>query len=153
MSTIQEIDHLLKDLGAFVAGGQSEEMVSAAETKLGVFFPPSFREYLLKWGNVSCEGYEYYGLTRNDDFDNGSTPNCVWFTLKKRHDVGLPHSLVVFRNINDEEYICIDTDRHLGNVERRVVIWDNVDRMVSQTLAINFADYLREELTDISEDV
>lgn len=153
MSTIEDIDHLLKDLGAFVAGGQSEEMVSAAESKLGVSFPPSFREYLLRWGNINYEGYEYYGLTRNGDFDNASVPNFVWFTLKKRQDVGLPQSLIVFRNVNDEEYICIDTARNLERDERQVVIWDNLVRTISQTLAVSFADYLREELTEIAEDM
>lgn len=77
----------------------------------------------------------------------------MWFTLKKRHDVGLPHSLIVFRNVNDEEYICIDTDQELERDERQVVIWDNLDRTISQTLVVNFADYLREELTEIAEDV
>jgi len=152
MSKNEEINYLLNNIGAFVAGGQSEVMVSAAESKLGVLFPPSFREYLLKWGNVSCDGYEYYGLTSNSDFENASVPNCVWFTLKKRVDVGLPNSLIVFRNVNDEEYICVDTDQTLEGDERKVVIWDNLERTISKVLDINFADYLCEELAEIAED-
>jgi len=152
MSIYDEIDQLLKDLNAFVAGGRDEAMVDAAESKLGVSFPPSFREYLLKWGNLSFDGYEYYGLTRNSDFENASVPNCVWFTLKKRVDVGLPHSLVVFRNVNDEEYICVDTEQALDGEEQPVVIWDNVDRTVSRTSALRFADYLHEELAQFAED-
>ncbi|WP_147274261.1 hypothetical protein [Bremerella cremea] len=35
MSTIEEIDHILNDLGAFIAGCQPEVMVSDAESKLG----------------------------------------------------------------------------------------------------------------------
>ena len=101
MSKYDEIDELLKKADAFVAGGQGPTMVSAAEAKLSVVFPPSFREYLLRWGNLSFDGYEYYGLTRNSDFENASVPNCVWFTLRKRIQVGLPKSYVVFRNKND----------------------------------------------------
>lgn len=152
MSTIEEIEHILNDLDAFIAGGQPEAMVSAAESKLGVSFPPSFREYLLRWGNVSCDDVEYYGLTRNDDFDNGGIPNCVWFTTRKRTTVDLPHSLVVFRNINDEAYYCIDTNQVLENDERKIVIWDNAAREISQTLAVNFAEFLLEELSEMSED-
>lgn len=151
MSNIEEIEQILNDLDAFIAGGQPEAMVSAAESKLGVSFPPSFREYLLRWGNVSCDEVEYYGLTRNGDFDNGGIPNCVWFTIRKRTTVGLPLSLVVFRNINDEEYYCIDTNEVLENDERKIVIWDNVAREISRTLDGNFTDFLLEELTEISE--
>ena len=38
----------------------------------------------------------------------------MWFTLKKRHDVGLPHSLIVFRNVNDEEYLRFAEDVRAG---------------------------------------
>lgn len=152
MSIFEEIEQLLNDLDAFIAGGQPEAMVGAAESKLGVSFPPSFREYLVRWGNISCDDLEYYGLTRNGDFDKGGVPNCVWFTMSKRTTVGLPHSLIVFRNINDEEYLCIDIDQALDNDERKIAIWDNIEREISQTLDVNFADFLLEELTEISDD-
>lgn len=145
---MEEIDQLLRDVDAFVAGGQSETMVIAAEAKLGVALPPSFREYLLKWGNLSFGSYEYYGLTCNGDFENASVPNCVWFTLKKRIEVGLPHHLVVFRNINDDLYICIDADHILDEDEGSIAVWDNADRTVSETLAVTFADYLHDELAE-----
>ena len=72
--------------------------------------------------------------------------------MSKRTTVGLPHSLIVFRNINDEEYLCIDTDQALDNDERKIAIWDNIEREISQTLDVNFADFLLEELTEISDD-
>lgn len=146
MAQYDEIDQLLKKVDAFVAGGQSEGMVAAAEAKLDLVFPPSFRKYLTKWGNLSFDGYEYYGLTRNGDFENASVPNCVWFTLRKRSQVGLPNSYVVFRNNHDEEYFCIDTNHVLVGEERGIAIWDNVERSTSQSLDVNFIDYLREEL-------
>lgn len=148
MSSQDDVDQLLRDSDAFVAGGQTETMVAAAEAKLGVSFPPSFREYLLKWGNLSFGSYEYYGLTRNGNFENSTIPNCVWFTLRKRSQVGLPHSLVIFRNNDDDEYVCIDTDHVLNGGERGIAIWDNVERSVSQSLQMNFMDYLREELME-----
>lgn len=152
MSQYDDVDQLLTESDAFVAGGQSEEMVAAAEEKLGVEFPPTFREYLMRWGNLSFGAYEYYGLTRNADFENASVPNCVWFTLRKRIQVGLPQSLIVFRNNNDEEYICIDTNRALDGGERGIAIWDNVHKSTSCSLDLNFIDYLREELLEqISE--
>ena len=145
MSSHDEIDRLLKGLNAFIAGGQSEAMIAAAESELGLSFPASFREYLLRWGNLSFDGYEYYGLTQSSDFKKAGVPNCVWFTLRKRADVGLPHSLVVFRNDNDEEYVCIDSE---PQGEERIVIWDNVGRCVSESFSMSMLDYLREELSE-----
>ena|SRR5579863_1387398 len=74
MSKYDEIDQLLVESDAFVAVGQGEATVAAAESKLDVSFPPSFREYLRTWRNLSFGGYEYYGLTRNGDFDNSGVP-------------------------------------------------------------------------------
>ncbi|QDV18395.1 Antitoxin YobK [Gimesia panareensis] len=145
MTRFDEIDQLLKQADAFIAGGQSAEMIAAAQARLGVTFSASFRAYLLKWGNLSFNGYKYYGLTRNADFDHASIPNCVWFTLRKRVQVGLPESLVVFRSENDEEYYCLETAQTRDD-ECPVVIWDNIAREISQTLNLSFIDYLREEL-------
>lgn len=152
MSIYDQLENQLEELDAFVAGGQPEPMVAAAEAKLGVTFPPSFRTYLHRWGNLSIDDVEYYGLTRNDDFDNAAVPNFVWFTLRKRKAVGLPDNLLVFRNINDEVYVCIDTNQPLPGDERRVVTWDNVDRVVDNVLDRNFAEYLADELTEIAEE-
>ena len=63
---------------AFVAGGQSEEW-SPPQQLVGI--SPSFRKYLTKWG-IFADSYEYYGLTRNGDFENASVLNCVRFTLE-----------------------------------------------------------------------
>lgn len=151
MSLIDEIEKQLDQADAFIAGGQSAEVISAAESKLGVSFPPSFREYLSRWGNLSFDGYEYYGLTRNTDFENGSVPNCVWFTLRKRLAAGLPDRLVVFRNENDDVYYCVDTEHILEGNECGVTIWDHIDRSVDQRLNCNFLEFLNEELVEFLE--
>ena len=151
MSLHDEVDQLLKDTDAFVAGGQEDATIASAEAKLGVLFPPSFREYLRRWGNLSFDGCEYYGLTRNTDLEKAGVPNCVWFTLRKRSQVGLPQGLVVFRNNDDDEYICIDTDQKLNGDERGIAIWDNIERSVSHSLPVNFIEFLRDELLECRE--
>ena len=152
MSLFDEIEKQLEQSGAFIAGGQSPETITAAEAKLGVTFPPSFREYLLRWGNISFDGYEYYGLTKNTDFENASVPNCVWFTLRKRSLLDLPDRFIVFRNENDEVYYCLDMEQMLEEKERGIAIWDNLNHSVSQTLNINFIEFLHEELSEFLEE-
>ncbi|MDA7980773.1 MAG: SMI1/KNR4 family protein [Pirellulales bacterium] len=142
MSKYEEVDEILKSVDAFVDGGQPETIVTSAEAKLGLVFPTTFRKYLLKWDNVSFGALEYYGLTSNADFDNASVPNSIWFTLRKRGDVGLPSDLVVFRISNDKEYMCIRGTSSQEEGEQ-VVIWDNVEREISQVIDTSFIDYLR----------
>ncbi|WP_197994342.1 SMI1/KNR4 family protein [Gimesia maris] len=50
MTQFDEIDQLLKEADAFIAGGQPEQMVNAAEATLGFSFPHTFREYLFTLG-------------------------------------------------------------------------------------------------------
>lgn len=148
MAPNDDIEQLLKQADACIAGGQSDEMIAAAEDRLGVTFPASFRAYLSQWGNLSFNGYEYYGLTPNADFDHSGIPNCVWFTLRKREQIGLPASLVIFRNENDEEYFCLDTSQTRGDNECPVVIWDNMVGEIAQTLNASFSEFLQAELTE-----
>ena len=115
-------------------------------------FPRSFRDYLREWGNISFDGHGYYGVTRTRDFDRAGVPNAVWFTIRKRRDVGLPPSLVICRNINDDEYLCINTTQKLNGDERAMVWWDNVDRRIAQTLSVTFIDFLREDLEELLKD-
>jgi hypothetical protein len=147
MAPNDDIEQLLKQAEACIAGGQSDEMIAAAEARLGVTFPASFRAYLSQLGNLSFNGYEYYGLTRNADFDHSGIPNCVWFTLRKRDQIGLPAPLVIFRNENDEKYYCLDTTQTRDD-ECPVVIWDNITREISQTLNARFSEFLQAELTE-----
>jgi len=144
------LDEIQEQMGAigdvFVAGGRPES-VEAAESRLGVRLPASFRGYLERWGNLSVGSIEYYGLTRNDHFDNAAVPNFVWFTLRKREQVGLPSDLVVFLNKDGDEYVCLDTSKMMDD-ECPVVIWDNVSRAVSEVLECDFAEYLLGELDE-----
>lgn len=148
MSKYPDLDELLEQLDAFIAGGQPDQ-IDAAEVKLGLKFPQTFKDYLSEWGNLSAEGQEYYGLTRSGDFDNSGVPNCVWYTLTERVDVGLPDELVIVRNDNGEQYICIECN--LPGNEERIVYWDNIEREVDRTVNMTFVEFLKEELEELLE--
>ena len=148
MSDYPEIDKMLQEIDAFAAGGQPEAAIEAAERKLGLRLPKSFRKYLLEWGNISFGPFESYGLTQNCDFENSGIPNCVWFTIKKREAVGLPANLVVFRNENDDVYLCLNTGIAVNDDECSIAKWNNVNRCIEEVLQISFIEYLAEELRD-----
>ncbi len=67
MATFEEVSRLLET--ASLAGPASEEAIKCAEDKLGVQFPPSYRQFLASCGAALCRGFEIAGLfpSPNDD--------------------------------------------------------------------------------------
>lgn len=146
MDIFADIDALLETApDVFIAGEKSPEMVEAAETRLGISLPVSFKTFLRKYGNLSFGSTEYYGLTANADFDKSSVPDFVWFTLRRTGE--LPAGYAVFRSDNGEQYACLDTGSLDESGECPVVLWDVIDRD-GREVPMNFAEFLKEELTE-----
>jgi len=60
MSSLKDIVRLLEK--ATIAGGVSDQVIHAAEERLGVRFPPSYRQFLSRYGALFTEGSELSGL-------------------------------------------------------------------------------------------
>lgn len=145
---IEDVKESLSDVvDLFVGGPHQEAEVAAAEKALGVTLPESYRAFLLNWGNIALGNIEYYGLTKSSDFDSAGVPNVVWFTQRKRLQVGLPDALVVFQNDNDEVYYCINTELETRD-KYPIVVWNNLDRCIANEFEIDFFAFL---LGDIEE--
>lgn len=93
------------DLADF-EGPKYEQLVAAAEQRLGVTFPPEYRLFLLELGAGSFGGTEVYGVI-GDDFDNSGIPDAVWNTLTMRNDDGLAYDLVAFHAVGNGEQLCL----------------------------------------------
>ncbi|QDU99021.1 SMI1/KNR4 family protein [Lignipirellula cremea] len=79
---------------AFNSGPAPEITVAAAEASLGLRFPPSYRQYLLRYGASLCSGFEIFGLPPVPD--PGGQPqwsNTTESTLRLRPD-GLPENSI-----------------------------------------------------------
>lgn len=63
-------------------GARSETLVKAAEEKLDLTFPPSYRRFLLEFGAGSFGASELYGVI-DENFENSSAPNGIWCTLQE----------------------------------------------------------------------
>ncbi len=109
------------DLADFV-GERPEELVEQAEAALGLRFPPSYRAFLRELGAGDIAGEEFYGLI-TDDFENSSVPNGIWLTLDEREVSGLPESMVIVYEEDDEGYVAIDTAQQRPGDEHPVVLW------------------------------
>ena len=124
MSQLEQALQLIQanqDQGYFV-GPRGEPLIRAAETALGLAFPPTYRRFLAELGCGDIAGAEFYGLI-DDNFASGSVPNGIWLTLKLRNTNLLPPSLVVVSDIGDGGYYAIDTSQRDSQGENPIVAW------------------------------
>ena len=79
---IDEIEEIIianPDL-ADISVGVRQIILDNAQKYLGVQFPPSYQEFLRRWGTLSFGPNEYYGVT-GQDFEKAGIPDAVWFTM------------------------------------------------------------------------
>lgn len=127
-------------------GQVSAEWINKGEELLGIKFPKSYRFFLENWGEVNFDGKEYYGVFR-EDFENSGIPDVVWVNLNERKS-DFPNNLIVFKQNNGVEYYCFDVSKTDEDGECPIVIWDNINKEIEQTLDMTFAEFLLEDLEE-----
>jgi hypothetical protein len=148
---LDTVDALIKKYAAEVntSGPKDEVLIARAESFLGVKFPPSFREFLQRWGALGFGPEEIYGVT-GENFEEGRVPNGIWFTAQQRK-FGLPTVFVVVVNADGDQYFCIDTSQNGLDGESPIVIWDVASQTVIGTKSPSFGDFLLTRLREAAE--
>lgn len=100
------------DLANF-SGPKPESLVVAAEEKLDVKFPSTYRRFLREYGAGSFGSEEIYGVI-DENFEESRIPNGIWYTLNERKRYKLPYHLVVIYEPGDGDIFCLD----LNSVEK-----------------------------------
>ncbi len=90
-----------EDLADFI-GGQSNELIKMAEEKLDFKFTGLYLDYLQTFGVGNFGAQEIYGII-NDDFENSSVPDAIWYTLTERKEINLPNNLLVIYDTGSDE--------------------------------------------------
>lgn len=121
-------------------GVKEEELISLAESVLGVVFPPTYREFLSKYGCGDIAGCEFYGLI-NGDFEGSGIPDAIWLTLEERKDSDLPENLVVVYALGDGSYHALDCSVTDQAGECPVVEWIPGSSKVGKGLEVIADDY------------
>ncbi|MCZ7567371.1 MAG: SMI1/KNR4 family protein [Ardenticatenaceae bacterium] len=88
-------------------GPRPESLVRTAEQALGVTFPPTYRRFLLEYGAGGFGSSEIYGVI-DENFEESSIPDAIWYTLTERKEVNLPNGLVVIYAVGDGGLYCLD---------------------------------------------
>lgn len=136
IAAVEEIDEH-PDLAHF-AGPMPPESVAAAEKTLGVTFPASYKDFLLRFGAGNYGSFEVFGLP-DTECATPRVPNAVWYTLQERKS-GLPPALVTIGADDEETVYCLDTAATAGN-DAPVVSWN-----AGKTLPLSpsFSSYFRD---------
>lgn len=128
----------------FFAGKRSEELVLKAEEALGIKFSAQYRKFVLGYGAGSIGAQEIYGVV-DDDFDNSSIPNGIWFTLIERQEVQMPENLLVICDAGSDEFFCLDFSKVSKEGEPPIVVFvagvDN-EYQTYEIIAEDFGNYL-----------
>jgi hypothetical protein len=140
MNRTEEMIELLDRLApedAF-SGPVDEEFIQAAEQRLEVRFPPSYRTFLARYGSGGFEGYEFQGLL--NESPGPGWGDVVWLTESVRA-YGLPPGLVMVQEAVDYGVMCIDT-RDPDPSGEAPVIWIAPAHGESSREHDSFADFV-----------
>jgi len=106
-----------EDQADFV-GPRDAALVDKAERTLGIEFPPSYRRFLLELGAGNFGAFEIYGVI-DEDWDESSVPDGIWYTLNERAESDLPRHLLIIAAAGDGPLYCL----RLGKEKEPPVIY------------------------------
>lgn len=128
-------------------GPRTPGLIAAAEAAIGSRFPPTYREFVRRYGAGSIAAFEIYGVIGPDfNRDDGCVPDGIWVTLKSRRAGYLPNDLLVVGDAGFGPYFCIEL-RSGG--EGNVVLFQagvGFEEEVREFLANDFGEFLLSEL-------
>lgn len=130
-------------------GPLAENIISDAEAELGVSFPPMFREYLLRFGQLQIGSQEIYGLM-GEGLPGGAIPDFLWLTKDLRSSATLPLSYLPLADVGDGRLYVLDLSQLDEAAEPPVLLVfpskeippDSVERVFD-----DFGDFLLDQVT------
>ena len=141
-----------KDKCYFI-GHRSEALIRLAEEKLGLKFPDTYRYFIEKYGAGNYGSAEIFGIV-DDDFENSSVPDAIWYTLTERDEINLPLNLLIIYNTGDEALYCLDFNRRNEAGEPAVISFIpgiDFEEQEHKIIANDFGDFLLELVTHESD--
>lgn len=131
---------------AMFAGARPEALINKAEEALGANLPVIYRRFLLEYGAGNFGSAEFYGVI-DDDFENSSVPDGIWYTLNERRQANLSHELVVVASAGTGEIYVLD----LSEADAPVVIIDpGFDTSVREKVAQDFGAFFLQQVQQVA---
>jgi hypothetical protein len=126
----------------------SSDQIAEAERALGLRLPVSFVEFLKTWGELEIGPTKVLGIPGAPQTEQPSA-GFVQATLDGRANLGLPAHFILCVSYPNNLHVCLDTFS-MRSDEGPAVLWNSSTRVVTQTHAPTFADFLRDQLEAMS---
>lgn len=154
---IERVSRRLREVEkrCLIAGPTSEAAVAAAEETLGYPFPPSYREFLLRYGTLTLPSdlavvHDFIGIS--PPRDGSALDGVVEHTIAARQKNGLGDNLmVVGLGAQASEWFCLDATRPDDGGELPVLLFDARDNHVDQIFYEDFGAMLHEVLEFVED--
>lgn len=127
----------------FAGPPATPKQVEDFERALHIEFPASYREFLLNFGVLDFEGFEFYGIT--PEGVHAKAIPCVLFATKDGIDKGqISNKMIMVQESGYGPVYCIDLDM-VGSKSEPVVVEVPISYEESKekkVVAESFADFL-----------
>lgn len=123
-----------------IVGQLPESTVADAEQRLGIVFPPMFREYLLRFGQLQIGSQEIYGLM-GDKYPGGAVPDFLWLTEDLRLSLGFPKHFLPIADLGDGRLYAIDVSRSDPGGESPIVLLFPSRQIPATSVETAFSDF------------
>ena len=137
-----------------IAGPASEGAIEAAEQALGCAFPPSYRQFLKRFGAITIPTHlglvhSFVGLDPEEGYKG-----VVERTLGARVEKRLANHLVVIGMGADfQEWFCLDLDDTDDAGEHPIVLFDARDNALDQKFYDSFGQMVDEVLGFVEQNL
>lgn len=137
-----------------LTGFVSDEIITAAETLLEVKFPDDYKHFLRKYGALSFEAEEFYGITKSG-LEGKSVPCAIFSTKSARLRGDISKDMIKIKSSGYGPSFSIDTSQVDKNgcaviVETDLSFKSNGDKKIA---ANNFSEFFLSEIQNAIEDL
>lgn len=131
---------------ASFAGPRAEELILKAEDALGLRFPATYRQFLLDYGAGNFGPAEFYGVI-DEDWEDSSVPDGVWYTLSERRQSGMPVDLVLVGDTGTGELYVLDVSEDAGPV---CVVDPGTNLTSRERIASDFGEFFLQRIQPVA---
>jgi antitoxin YobK len=134
--------------------GATEEQILLVEKELQTLFPPSYKAFLKKFGCLSFEAEEFYGMTP-DGINANSIPSVFFATKSARSRGDASDKMILIKTTGYGPNFCIDMNEANDQGEAPVYEVPLSFKRDGQKnkVADNFADFFYNEINLALEDL
>jgi antitoxin YobK len=120
-------------------GPVGDASIADAEASLSVKFPPTYRQFLKRYGAGSFGGQEIYGVVGRD-----GVPDVVWTNLRLRESGELGKGTVAINAVGNGQLICLESraDDDPQREQRVVAVWPGSEDEGVEEVAPHFGAFL-----------